>query len=244
MPEGPSIVILREKIEALNLEGKKVNDVIGTTDLAKERMLHLPIKAFKSWGKHFLICFDNFALRIHLMMFGSYRINSHKAVKPKIGFRLGENELNFYTCDLKFVEGNLEETYDWSADIMSDEWETKVTVNRLKEHLDDLVCDVLLNQQVFSGAGNIIKNEVLYRIGVQPSTKIGNLTPTKLKSLAQATRAYAFDFLKWKKANVLKKHWEVYGQKTCPKNHQITKIELGKNKRVCYYCPTCQKKYT
>jgi len=241
MPEGPSIVILRELIEELHLEGSKLIDVVGTTDLDKDRMINQKVIAFKTWGKHFLVCFEDLALRIHLMMFGSYRINERKEVKPKIGLKFKTAELNFYTCDLKYIDGNLDDTYDWTADIMSEAYNIKHTVKRLKEHDNSFVCDVLLDQDVFAGSGNIIKNEVLYRVRVQPLTKIADLGAVKLKSLAIATQDYAFDFLRWKKANTLKKHWEVYGKKTCPKHHTIIKKNLGKNKRVSFYCPECQK---
>ncbi len=240
MPEGPSLVILREAIEALKLEGHKVLEVTGTTPLAKERMVGEKVIAFKTWGKHFLICFKSFALRIHLMMFGTYRIDERKEPKPMIGFVFKDHELNFYTCALQFIEGDLTETYDWSMDIMAEEWDIKKTVKRLKEHPDDLVCDVLLNQQVFAGSGNIIKNEVLYQTGIHPKSKIKNLPLAKLKALASHARSYAFDFFKWRKAKTLTKHWEVYNKKVCPKQHPVKKEEMGKSKRVTYYCPTCQ----
>lgn len=240
MPEGPSIVILRELVAELNLENQHIIAVSGTTSLDKERMLNQTVKAFKTWGKHFLICFDGFALRIHLMMFGSYRINESKKVEPKIGLKFKNAELNFYTCDLKYIEGNLDDTYDWRVDIMSEQFDAGKTAQQLKDRPKDFLCDVLLDQTLFSGSGNIIKNEALYRVGLQPMTKVGDLTTAKLKLLATAVKNYAQDFLKWKKANVLKRHWEVYGQKECPKGHIITKANLGKNKRVSFYCKKCQ----
>ena len=48
---------------------------------------------------------------------------------------------------------------------------------------------------------------------------------------------------KWKKAYVLKKHWEIYSQKKCSKKHPVKKEDLGKNKRVTYFCKDCQKLY-
>ncbi|MER3465444.1 MAG: endonuclease, partial [Chitinophagaceae bacterium] len=38
-----------------------------------------------------------------------------------------------------------------------------------------MVNDALLDQEIFSGVGNIIKNEVLYRIEVHPLSTIGAL---------------------------------------------------------------------
>ncbi len=60
---------------------------------------------------------------------------------------------------------------------------------------------------VFAGVGNIIKNEVLFRIRVHPLSKIGKLPPRKLSELIKQARQYSFDFLEWKKAFVLRKHW-------------------------------------
>ena len=64
MPEGPSIVILKEEVAAF--AKKKVTGVSGNTKVEKERLLNKKLTDFKSWGKHFLICFPKFYLRIHL----------------------------------------------------------------------------------------------------------------------------------------------------------------------------------
>lgn len=35
---------------------------------------------------------------------------------------------------------------------------------KLKATPDELICDALLEQDIFAGVGNIIKNEILYRV--------------------------------------------------------------------------------
>ena len=62
----------------------------------------------------------------------------------------------------------LNEVYDWTADMMNSGWDPKAAKKKLKDHPDMLVCDALLDQNIFAGVGNIIKNEVLFRIRVQP----------------------------------------------------------------------------
>ena len=76
MPEGPSIVILKELVQPF--KGKKILKVEGNSKLDIQRLHGQKILDFKSWGKHFLICFKNFTVRIHFMLFGSYRINEQK----------------------------------------------------------------------------------------------------------------------------------------------------------------------
>lgn len=56
MPEGPSIVILREL--AAPFIGQQVIAVTGNTKVQKERALNQTVLDFKSWGKHFLICIE------------------------------------------------------------------------------------------------------------------------------------------------------------------------------------------
>ncbi|WP_316845098.1 DNA-formamidopyrimidine glycosylase family protein [Pedobacter psychrodurus] len=244
MPEGPSIVILKDLIKELHLGQPEILEVAGNAkNIDKDRLLHQKIQAFKSWGKHFLICFNDFTIRIHFMLFGTYLINERKKTPLKLGLIFKKDELNFYTCKVDLLEGNVKEHYNWENDIMADEWNSKAAIKKLKKEPEAFVCDILLDQQIFSGVGNIIKNEVLYRIRVHPLTRIENLPPTKLKALVKEARNYSFDFLKWKKENALSKHWEVYSQKECPLHHVIEKKELGKTHRQTYYCKKCQKLY-
>lgn len=243
MPEGPSIVILKEQIEELHLKGKPIIEAGGNTKLDKDRLVGQKIIDFKSWGKHFLVCFKDFTLRIHFMLFGTYRINERKESQPRISLVFNKDELNFYACSLQFIDGSINEAYDWKADVMSNEWDAKLALKRAKEKGETLVCDLLLDQHVFAGVGNIIKNEVLYRIGVHPLNTVNALPLAKLKALVKEARNYSFDFLRWKKAFVLKKHWLAHTKKECPKGHPIQKAYLGKTNRRTFYCTKCQKLY-
>lgn len=244
MPEGPSIIILKDLIADLHLGKPKVLEVAGNvTTIDKDRLLHQKINNFKSWGKHFLICFDNFTIRIHFMLFGTYLINETKKTPVKLGLTLKQDQINFYTCKVDLLEGDINDHYDWRSDIMSEHWDNKLAVKKLKEIPSSYICDALLDQDIFGGVGNIIKNEVLYRTKVHPLSKIEDIPIAKLKAIIKEAQHYSFDFLKWKKENTLSKHWEVYQQKKCAKDHQVTKKELGKTKRQCYVCTICQKKY-
>lgn len=245
MPEGPSIVILKELIAPLHLEGQRVIAVGGNTSIDKERMLDKTVVAIRSWGKHFLICFEGFTLRIHFMLFGSYRINERKESPPRLSLGFEKAELNFYTCSLKLIEGNVNDTYEWTADVMSDLWAPEAALKKLKLKPKVLVCDALLDQHIFSGVGNIIKNEVLYRLQIHPLSEVGALPLTRLKELIAEARVYSFDFLRWKKEFTLKKHWLANGQKTCLRcKLPFHKEYLGKTKRRTFYCTNCQKLYS
>ncbi|HMB42660.1 MAG TPA: DNA-formamidopyrimidine glycosylase family protein, partial [Luteimonas sp.] len=76
MPEGPSIVILAN--EAAKFSGQVVRTVSGNSKQDLQRMQGQRVRAIRSWGKHFLVAFDGFAMRVHFMLFGRYRIDEDK----------------------------------------------------------------------------------------------------------------------------------------------------------------------
>jgi endonuclease-8 len=242
MPEGPSIVILKEAVQLF--KGQKVLSVTGNTKIDKERIHGQKIIDSKSRGKHFLICFPNFAVRFHFMLFGSYRINEEKETPPRLSLEFNNGRLNFYACSVQPIDEPLDKLYDWTADVLNDNWDPKKAKQKLKALPDLLVCDVLLDQQIFAGVGNIIKNEVLFRIYVHPKSKVGNLPVKQLNLLIKQARNYSFDFLEWKKRYVLKKHWLAHTKRICPRcNIPLAKEYLGKTNRRSFFCNNCQVLY-
>ncbi|MEO6914586.1 MAG: endonuclease, partial [Chitinophagaceae bacterium] len=202
MPEGPSIVILKEAI--LPFEGKLLTGVKGNGDLDFSIFEKEKLVSIRTWGKQIFLCFRKCTIRIHLLMFGAYSVNEQ--TRPDKSLRLGiffkTGSVYFYTCSVTVFDGDLEKWYDWKADIMSDLWDPAKARRKLKSNAEILVCDALMDQQIFSGVGNIIKNEVLYRVRLHPETPVGKIPPRKMTALITEVRAYGFDFLKWKKADV------------------------------------------
>jgi len=244
MPEGPSIVILKELIE--KFEGKKIREAFGNAKIDISRLAGQKIIAFRSWGKQFFICFKDFSIRIHFLLFGSYSLDEQ--IKPDRSLRLAlifsKGSIYFYTCSVKIPEDDLDTMLDWKADVMSDDWDPARARKKLKAMPDTLVCDALLDQQIFSGVGNIIKNEVLFRIRVHPETRVGDLPPRKLGDMIREARQYSFDFLEWKKNYVLKKNWLAHTKKTCVRcSIPLIKKYCGKTARRTSFCTNCQVKY-
>jgi len=242
MPEGPSILIVREALQPFI--GKKILNVKGNSKIGKSRLINRKITNILSWGKHLLICFDGFTLRIHFLMFGTYLVNERKSTPLRLSLGFKKDELNFYTCSVQIIEGSLTDVYDFSADVLSDQWSTRKASSKLRMIPEVLVTDALLDQQIFSGVGNIIKNEVLFRVRVHPESMVGKLPPKIKSALIREASNYSFDFLKWKREFVLKKHWLIYTKKTCPRDHvPVHKEYLGKTKRRTFFCEKCQILY-
>jgi endonuclease-8 len=249
MPEGPSIVILRD--EAAKFAGKVVRQVTGNSRQDITRMQGQRVRAFCSWGKHFLVRFDGFTMKVHFMLFGRYTIDQDKVGRdgaiatPRVSLAFDNGVLNLYACSVKFIEGDLDAIYDWSGDVMADAWDPAQARRKLKADPDMLAADALLDQAIIAGVGNLIKHEVLFRIRVHPESTVGALPPRKRAELIRQAREYSFDFLEWKKAYVLKKHYQVHTKTTCPRDgHRLSyRKHLGRAQRRAFFCEVCQKRY-
>lgn len=241
MPEGPSLVLLREA--AARFRRRTVRAVHGNSRLDLQRMQGRRVVSVRSWGKHFLLEFSNFSLRVHMLMFGSWRIDDPKPKPPRLALEFDNGTLYFYASSLQYVEGPLAEAYDWRADVMSPEWDPRLARRKLKRMPEALACDALLDQEVFAGVGNIIKNEVLFRVGVHPESRIGALPARKLGALISQARAYSFEFLEWKRRFVLRQHWQVHRKRDCPVcGTRLSVAVLGTRQRRNFFCPHCQQR--
>lgn len=242
MPEGPSILILKEEVQQFT--GQKVISVSGNAAIDISRLKDKTITTFKTWGKHFLIGFEDFTVRIQLLMFGTYKINERKDAKPRLRLVFENGELNFYTCLVKILEGDLNSYYDWSVDVMDDNWNPKKAQISLEKMSDKMICDVILDQNIFAGVGNIIKNEVLYRCYVHPESIVGKIPPNDISQIIAECSTYSFEFLYWKKKSELKEHWEAYSKSICLRcNLPFHKEHTGERKRKSFFCTNCQKLY-
>jgi len=239
MPEGPSIVILKEKMEYL--KNKVVQEASGYGNIDMESLSSKKIIDFKSWGKHFFICFADFTIRIHFGLFGSYQFHTPKKVNPKLALHFKNDDVYFYVCTVEQIEGNIDEKYDFSADVMSDEWDPEKAVEKIKQLPSRQIADVLLDQDIFSGVGNIIKNEVLYRARVHPESLVGKIPKDRLDVIVEEARNYSFDFLRWKIDHQLSKNFKVYRQKVSKIDGKpIVRKDTGKSKRSSYFSVTEQ----
>jgi endonuclease-8 len=245
MPEGPSIVIAREKISPL-FKGKKILEASGNAKIDMSSLPGSKIVDIKSWGKHLLIVLPDQTIRVHFLMFGSYAIDQHEklARSLRLAIKCKGHTLYLFTCSVKLLDGQPSDIYDWTADVLNDTWNPVNARKKLKARPMMMACDALLNQEIFAGVGNIIKNEVLYRIRLHPETRIKNIPPRKLSELIREARNYSFDFLKWKKEFTLRKHWLAHTKRTCLRcDLPIIKKYCGQTNRRTFFCTHCQRLY-
>ncbi|HEX8270422.1 MAG TPA: endonuclease, partial [Flavobacterium sp.] len=159
-------------------------------------------------------------------------------------FQFEQGEINFYSCSVQFLEGDINTHYDWTADVMNEDWDPRKAKEKIVAAPNKMICDTLLEQDIFAGVGNIIKNEILYRVGVHPESLTGSVPEEQVNSLIDESVIYSFQFLEWKKQYELKKHWLAHAKKTCLRcDLPFHKKQTGVKKRRSFYCENCQKLY-
>jgi len=249
--EGPSLFLAQEQLkpfkkEVIRAASGNTKAVDAATLVGKE------VKDIFAWGKHLVFQYDTFAIRIHFLLFGTFEAkvgeewvtgDYRRARVPRLSFIFDDGEINMFNCSVKIIESrNAKKGYDYSKDIMSAKWDPAQAYKAVRAQPDEEIADVLLDQDLFAGVGNIIKNEVLSRMRLAPQHKIKGLSPAKLKAVIKDAQAYSHLFLKWRRKFELRKHLLAHRKGTCPHcGGKMLRAKTGKRVRWSYWCPLDQK---
>lgn len=250
--EGPSIFLAAQQLSPF--ENQVIKSISGNTKkICKERLLPQKVLLIFAYKKYLFFQFETFALRVHFLLYGSFEatINNvkvtgdypKKAQSARLALSFTNGHLEMYNCSLGIVEAsNAIGLCDFSTDIMSSNWNTKSAYSKVKKFINSEIADVLLDQEIFGGVGNIIKNEVLFQAKISPLRKIKNIRAAQLKEIIDICRDYVYKFYAWRKVFELKKHYQVYRQSLCPQcKSKITRKRTGERRRISFICEHCQK---
>lgn len=251
--EGPSLVILRE--ELARFTGQKVLGVAGNSRLPIERLKGRKLTEIDTWGKVLFLTFSSprgsappLVTKTHFLMFGSYRIDDPKENRsPRLELRFKNGTVYFYSCSLRFDGEIYRDQVDRSVDVLGNGWNEdrvvkKLVTKRAKSKGPIYLCDVLLDQEIFAGSGNIVKNEVLFNLRRHPLTPLSHIAVRDLRPLVRSVRKYCESFYAWKKRFELRRHWQVYRKWNCPVcGSRLIREKFGKLDRKNFHCPRCQR---
>ncbi len=196
-----------------------------------------------TWGKHLLFVFPKGTVRVHLMLFGSILINKRRKVNRSFFLEFANGEINGYVVKAQKLEASLAETYDWRVDILSDTFEPSHVKKLLKSEATKTIDDVLMDQQVFSGVGNKIRNEALYRAGLHPMSITGNIPAAKITKLINDVVKYAKLFYNELETKGENKKFDVYQQEYAADGSEVTMKVLPKSKRKLFFSEHKQQLY-
>ncbi|KFR14218.1 Endonuclease 8-like 3, partial [Opisthocomus hoazin] len=208
-------------------------------------------RGVETLGKELFMYFDQKALRIHFGMNGSMLINpdgskDKHGMLPVLEIQLTEDTVCFFEVTVEYrnaAESEQKVRMMESLDVCSPKFSFLRAESEIKQQKTRMLCDVLLDQAVLPGVGNIIKNEALFDSGLHPAVKVCQLTDVHLRHLVKMTRDFTLLFYKCRKTgSALYKHYKVYKRPTCGQcNEKITVCRLGENNRMTYFCSRCQK---
>lgn len=240
MPEGPTIVLMKENI--CHLIGKKVEKQLGSQAFDEFCTEGKILQDIQTFGKQTFLIFDDFIIKIHLKMFGSYSLSERTDIQTlRLALIFDDASLYFYTCEVSYDSPRFLENIMWKTDIMGARWSDDFAKYQIKKEADSMICDVLLNQKIFSGVGNIIKSEALFRAKIHPERLVKDLSEEDIQTIISAAKSFSEDFKTWKKAGILRKNLLVYQQKTCSKcSGTFTVKTTGKTKRKSFFCEADQ----
>ncbi|XP_013370672.1 PREDICTED: endonuclease 8-like 3 isoform X2 [Chinchilla lanigera] len=192
-------------------------------------------------GKELFMFFGPKALRIHFGMKGSIMINplSYKSkgeVSPVLELQLTSDLICFFDSSVELrnsVEIQQRIRMMEELDVCSPKFSFLRAESEVKKQQGRMLCDVLLDQKVLPGVGNIIKNEALFDSGLHPAVKVFQLTEEQTHHLVKMC---------CKTGSAISIHYKVYKRPSCGQCcHKITVCRLGENNRMTYFCPRCQK---
>jgi endonuclease-8 len=243
MPEGPSILFLRNKLT--RYKNKTVTEASGYVEMDKSQIDNSTLLDIDTYGKNLLFVFKDFFVGVHLGLFGSMLINKRKKVNASFALHLADDEINFYVSKTKMYQGKPADHFNFKTDILKPEFDADFILKELAEHYaNQMIGDVLMDQNIFAGVGNIIRIEVLYHAKIHPQSIVKDIPEKKLIFLLRMVVEYAQEFLHLMKTDEAKTAALIYGKKICPKDKSELIIEeMGKIKRSTYVCKECQKLY-
>ncbi|XP_053921006.1 endonuclease 8-like 3 isoform X2 [Cuculus canorus] len=260
MVEGPGCALCGERLRRGVRTGQPVRGVRGcgpATAGSEERtsghdfLIGHVYRGVETLGKELFMYFDQKALRIHFGMNGSMRINpdgckDRSGAPPVLEIQLAEDTVCFFEVTAEYrsaAESEQKVRMMESLDVCSPKFSFLRAESEIKQQKTRMLCDVLLDQAVLPGVGNIIKNEALFDSGLHPALKVCQLTNEHICHLVKMTRDFTLLFYKCRKTgSALYKHYKVYKRSACGQcNGKITVCRLGENNRMTYFCSQCQK---
>jgi endonuclease-8 len=255
MAEGP-VVHHYAKALAKALIGKKVQVEFGIRKLKslEPSLRGLRVTEVSPHGKQFRIHLsDGRILLVHLMMWGSWNIYPKGGTwdKPhyraRVILRTDEHDVVASSAPVVsvFTASELEKEPRWSdpgPDPLRPDFSEEEFFRRLDMQSGREIGEVLLDQQVIAGIGNILKNETLFRACVHPRRLVSSLsTEEKHEILAwsvQLSRTW-LEELEKKKRNGWLRVYRKSG-KPCPVCGDPIEF-FRQARRITFACSTCQK---
>jgi endonuclease VIII len=260
MPEGDTIhklatflsgALLGQRLDGARLQGHAI------AVLAQDRVLRVTSK-----GKHLFIDFEGgTSLRVHLGMYGSWHRYAVGQAWQKPARRAtlvlsvqGQDYVCFNAKEVEILESCgfriRDRTDRIGPDLSRDAPAAEHLLRRARDllHPDTELVDLLLDQRIASGIGNVYKSEVLFLERCEPSTRLGDISEETFAALYRTAERLLLNNLGGgprvtRTDDDGRRILWVYGRagKPCFRcGTSLLQEHLGQHARSTYWCPACQ----
>jgi endonuclease-8 len=249
VPEGDTIFRTAEMLRNA-LHGKRV---VSARPNALTRLAGTTVTDVRPVGKHLLIRFDNgLALHTHMRMRGVWHVygRGERWRRPEWQLKvLLETEDVVATCFgapvVDLVRDESARVGHLGPDLLGDEWDVRSAVRRARSLGAMTVGEVLLDQRVAAGIGNVYRCEALWQQKVNPWRPATDLGDDRLAALFETAR----EAMRANLSGGFSRRFPGYGRgavhgrggRPCPRCGTPIKVRaLGEHARLVYWCPKCQ----
>jgi endonuclease VIII len=246
--EGPSIHLAVEQLQPF--VGRRVLRVTGNSRIGIARLRRRTVRDIFAWGKHLVFQFDRFGLRVHFLLWGTFAAtvrnqsvtgDYQRTGPPRLVLGFTNGAITIWSASVKYVEhADVKSTYDFTTDVLATSWDPGAAFVKARAQPRAEIADVLLDQTIFAGVGNIIKNEVLFRTRTSPFSRVGRLSDARLRAIVADARAFSFRFLELRRRFALRKNLEIYGKSVCSVcRGDVRRVIHGTRARRSFFCAAC-----
>lgn len=248
MSEGPQVKLISERLQK-NLQGRVITDCKTTRDRLRafsESLKGARVERVFCKGKHIFFHFSSGQfLQNHLLMRGRWKtIKGRMLLLPAeiwLALETGNTtEVNINGQILRPLgAGGLQQQLaSLGPDIMSAECSRERIVTALRQQEAPLG-EVLLDQSVLSGIGNVAKSEALFLARVHPQLMASQLRSGQTAKLAESIRHVMWESYqaggRW-----THRVYRRAGMRCYECGSRIAMIRQGRQHRSTYFCPICQ----
>lgn len=223
-----------------------------------------PVEAVEAVGKHMLIRVGgDWSLRVHLGMKGRWQRRHVREARPRWPTVLLVSGDTAYTCERAYRAELIRTRAARSSprlarlgpDLLADPPAIGQAVDRalMAGHAGREIGDLLLDQRVAAGIGNVYKSEVLFECGVHPRTPVRTVGRETLGAMFNTAARQMRENLRTRRRTTVplkrrprpsSERLRVYGRagKPCMDcGAPIARIVQGDTGRSTYFCPECQR---
>lgn len=229
------------------------------------------VQRVESRGKWLLIHFSGGAtLATHMLMSGSWHIYRHGEPwqQPRANMRIVLENSEYVAVGFRVPVAQMHTAQSLARDrriphaendVLSSSFDAAEAARRMEQHGREAVADVLLDQSVLAGVGNVFKSEICFVTGVHPFCAVSALRQDQVQALiAAAQKLIAANVLEdsrdaivtyggrkrrtTREADPGANLW-VYGRagEACRRCGEAIRRRLqGPDVRVTFWCPRCQ----